>query len=300
MKIKVDAMQPGQIVLLENLRFHAGETKNDPEFAKQLASNADLYVDDAFGTAHRAHASTEGVTHYLYPAVAGLLMEGELHYLTNAINHPKRPLAAIIGGSKISSKLGVIDALLDKVDKLLLGGEMIFTFYKAHGINVGKSIVEIDQLNLAKSLEEKAKQRNVQFWLPLDVVVADRITADAQPKTVDLGDIPDDCLGLDIGPQSIQMFQTALADCKTVFWNGPMGVFEFDQFAKGTEAIAHTLVNLTQQGACTIIGGGDSIAAAQKAGIADQVSHISTGGGASLQLLEGKELPGVAALDDRT
>ena len=295
---KVTAMQNGQVLLLENVRFHKEEEKNDPEFAKQLASNADVYVNDAFGTAHRAHASTEGVTHYLSPSVAGYLIEKELEYLQNAIENPQHPLAAIIGGSKVSSKIGVIETLLDKVDKLLLGGGMIFTFYKARGLNVGKSLVEDDKVELAKTLEAKAKERGVDLLLPTDVVVADKFAADANAQTVSVDNIPDDSMGLDIGPDSIKTFQDALADCKSVIWNGPMGVFEFDQFAKGTEAIAYTLADITKQGVTTIIGGGDSVAAVEKVGVAEQMSHISTGGGASLELLEGKELPGIAALDD--
>ena len=295
---KVTAMQNGQVLLLENVRFHKEEEKNDSEFAKQLASNADVYVNDAFGTAHRAHASTEGVTHYLSPSVAGYLIEKELQYLQNAIENPQPPLAAIIGGSKVSSKIGVIETLLDKVDKLLLGGGMIFTFYKARGLNVGKSLVEDDKVELAKSLEAKAKERGVDLLLPTDVVVADKFAADANAQTVSVDNIPDDGMGLDIGPDSVKTFQDALADCKSVIWNGPMGVFEFDQFAKGTEAIAYTLADLTKQGVTTIIGGGDSVAAVEKVGVAEQMSHISTGGGASLELLEGKELPGIAALDD--
>ncbi|MGB3205648.1 MAG: phosphoglycerate kinase [Crinalium sp.] len=295
---KVGAMQDGQVALLENVRFYKEEEKNDPEFAKKLASVADLYVNDAFGTAHRAHASTEGVTHYLSPSVAGYLIEKELKYLQNAIEQPQRPLAAIIGGSKVSSKIGVIETLLDKCDKLLLGGGMIFTFYKARGLNVGKSLVEEDKLELARSLEAKAKERGVQLLLPTDVVVADNFAADANAQTVSIENIPDGWMGLDIGPDSVKVFQEALADCKSVIWNGPMGVFEFDKFAAGTEAIAHTLAEIGKQGATTIIGGGDSVAAVEKVGLADQMSHISTGGGASLELLEGKELPGIAALDE--
>ncbi len=294
----INGMSDGQVALLENVRFYAGEEKNDPEFAKQLAANADLYVNDAFGTAHRAHASTEGVTHYLSPSVAGYLIEKELQFLKGAIESPKKPLAAIIGGSKVSSKIGVIDTLLDKVDKLLIGGGMIFTFYKARGLNVGKSLVEEDKLELAKSLEAKAKEKGVGLLLPTDVVVADNFAADANAQTVSVEAIPDGWMGLDIGPDSIKVFQDALADCKTVIWNGPMGVFEFDKFAKGTEAIAYTLADLTKKDVITIIGGGDSVAAVEKVGVAEQMSHISTGGGASLELLEGKELPGIAALDE--
>ncbi len=294
----VGAMQNGDVILLENVRFHKEEEKNDPEFAKQLAANADLYVNDAFGTAHRAHASTEGVTKYLKPSVAGYLIEKELQYLQSAIENPQRPLAAIIGGSKVSSKIGVIETLLEKCDKLIIGGGMIFTFYKARGLSVGKSLVEEDKLELAKTLEAKAKERGVQLLLPTDVVVADNFAADANSQTVSIDNIPDGWMGLDIGPESVKVFQEALADCKTVIWNGPMGVFEFDKFAVGTEAIAHSLADLTKKGAVTIIGGGDSVAAVEKVGVADQMSHISTGGGASLELLEGKVLPGIAALDE--
>ena len=294
----VSALQDGQVALLENVRFYAGEEANDTEFAKQLAANADLYVNDAFGTAHRAHASTAGVTAFLQPSVGGYLIEKELQYLQAAIETPQRPLAAIIGGSKVSSKIGVIETLLDKVNKLLIGGGMIFTFYKARGLSVGKSLVEEDKLDLAKSLEVKAQEKGVELLLPTDVVVADNFAADANAQTVSADAIPDGWMGLDIGPDSVKVFQEALKQCKSVIWNGPMGVFEFDKFAVGTEAIAHTLAELTPQGVTTIIGGGDSVAAVEKVGVAEQMSHISTGGGASLELLEGKELPGIAALDD--
>jgi phosphoglycerate kinase len=292
----VNSMSNGQVILLENLRFHNEEEANDPEFAKQLAANADLYVNEAFGTAHRAHASTEGVTHYLSPSVAGYLIEKELDYLQDAVDNPKRPLAAIIGGSKVSSKIGVIETLLDKCDKLLIGGGMIFTFYKARGLKVGNSLVEEDKLELAKSLEAKAKEQGVELLLPTDVVVADNFAPDANARTVSINDIPDGWMGLDIGPDSIKVFQDALADCNAVIWNGPMGVFEFDKFAAGTEAIAHTLAGKSD--AVTIIGGGDSVAAVEKVGVAEKMSHISTGGGASLELLEGKTLPGIVALDE--
>ncbi len=295
---QVAAMTNGQVALLENVRFYPEEEKNDPEFAKKLASIADVYVNDAFGTAHRAHASTEGVTKYLKPAVAGYLIESELKYLQTAIESPKRPLAAIVGGSKVSSKIGVIETLLDKCDKLFLGGGMIFTFYKARGLKVGKSLVEEDKLELARTLEAKAKEKGVQLILPTDVVVADNFAPDANSQIVDINNIPDGWMGLDIGPDSIKAFQSALADCKSVIWNGPMGVFEFDKFAAGTEAVAHTLAEISAQGAITIIGGGDSVAAVEKVGLADKMSHISTGGGASLELLEGKVLPGIAALDE--
>jgi phosphoglycerate kinase len=295
---KAAAMQDGDVMLLENVRFYPEEEKNDPEFAKKLASVADLYVNDAFGTAHRAHASTEGVTKYLSPAVAGLLVEKELQFLQEAIENPQRPLAAIVGGSKVSSKIGVIETLLDKVDKLFIGGGMIFTFYKARGLNVGSSLVEEDKLELAKALEIKAKEKGVQLLLPTDVVLADKFAADANTQTVSVEAIPDGWMGLDIGPDSVKTFQAALADCKSVIWNGPMGVFEMDKFAAGTEAIATTLSQLTPKGCTTIIGGGDSVAAVEKVGLADQMSHISTGGGASLELLEGKVLPGIAALNE--
>jgi phosphoglycerate kinase len=291
-------LENGQVAMLENVRFYAEEEENEPEFAKKLAANANLYVNDAFGTAHRAHASTEGVTHYLSPSVAGYLIEKELNYLQAAIENPQRPLAAIIGGSKVSSKIGVIETLLEKCDKLLIGGGMIFTFYKARGLNVGKSLVEEDKLELAKSLEAKAKEKGVDFLLPTDVVIADNFAADANSQTVSIENIPDGWMGLDIGPESVKLFQDALSNCKAVVWNGPMGVFEFDKFAVGTEAIAHTLADLTGKGTTTIIGGGDSVAAVEKVGVAEKMSHISTGGGASLELLEGKVLPGIAALDD--
>lgn len=294
----VAGMSNGDVVLLENVRFYAEEEKNDPEFSKKLASVADLYVNDAFGTAHRAHASTEGVTHYLAPSVAGFLIEKELQYLQGAIEEPQRPLAAIIGGSKVSSKITVIETLLEKVDKLLIGGGMIFTFYKARGLSVGKSLVEDEYLELAKTLEAKAKEKGVELVLPTDVVVADNFAADANAQTVSVENIPDGWMGLDIGPDSIKKFESVLADAKTVIWNGPMGVFEFDKFAKGTEAIAKTMASLTDKGACTIVGGGDSVAAVEKVGLGEKMSHISTGGGASLELLEGKVLPGIAALHD--
>jgi phosphoglycerate kinase len=288
----------GQVAMLENLRFHGEEEKNEPEFARQLAANADLYVNDAFGTAHRAHASTEGVTHYLSPCVAGYLIEKELNFLQEAVENPQRPLAAIIGGSKVSSKIGVIETLLEKCDKLLIGGGMIFTFYKARGLSVGKSLVEEDKLELAKNLAAKAQEKGVEFLLPTDVVVADDFKPDANSQTVSIDNIPDGWMGLDIGPDSIKVFKDALLDCKSVIWNGPMGVFEFDKFAAGTDAIANCLAELTGQGCITIIGGGDSVAAVEKVGVAEKMSHISTGGGASLELLEGKVLPGIAALDE--
>ncbi|CAH9143493.1 unnamed protein product [Cuscuta epithymum] len=288
----------GGVLLLENVRFYKEEEKNDPEFAKKLASLADLYVNDAFGTAHRAHASTEGVAKFLKPAVAGFLMQKELDYLVGAVTSPKKPFAAIVGGAKVSSKIAVIESLLDKVDLLLLGGGMIFTFYKAQGYKVGSSLVEEDKLELATALFEKAKTKGVSLLLPTDVVVADKFSADANSKVVSASEIPDAWMGLDIGPDTIKSFGEALDSTQTVIWNGPMGVFEFDKFAAGTEAIAKKLAELSTKGVTTIIGGGDSVAAVEKVGLAEKMSHISTGGGASLELLEGKMLPGVLALND--
>ncbi|PKA62096.1 Phosphoglycerate kinase, cytosolic [Apostasia shenzhenica] len=294
----VAALPDGGVILLENVRFHKEEEKNDPEFSKKLASLADLYVNDAFGTAHRAHASTEGVTKYLKPAVAGFLMQKELDYLVGAVANPKRPFAAIVGGSKVSTKIGVMESLLEKVDVLILGGGMIFTFYKAQGHGVGSSLVEEDKLDLATAVLEKAKSKGVSLLLPTDVVVADKFAADANSKIVPATAIPDGWMGLDVGPDSINTFSEALNSANTIIWNGPMGVFEFEKFAVGTDAIAKKLAELSEKGVATIIGGGDSVAAVEKAGLADKMSHISTGGGASLELLEGKSLPGVLALDD--
>ena len=291
-------MNDGDVCLLENVRFYPEEEKNDPAFAKKLSENADLYVNDAFGTAHRAHGSTEGVASFLRPAVAGFLLEKELDYLQGAVDVPKRPFAAIVGGSKVSTKISVIEAMLAKVDKLILGGGMVFTFLKARGVNVGASLVEDDQLELATKLEGVAKEKGVELFLASDVVVADKFAADANNKVVSINDIPDGWMGLDVGPETIKTIQDGLSDCKTVIWNGPMGVFEMDAFAKGTFGVANTLADLTSKGCITIIGGGDSVAAVEKAGLADKMSHISTGGGASLELLEGKVLPGVAALND--
>ncbi|RWW10963.1 hypothetical protein GW17_00025453 [Ensete ventricosum] len=294
----ISALPDGGVLLLENVRFYKEEEKNDPEFAKKLASLADLYVNDAFGTAHRAHASTEGVTKYLKPSVAGFLMQKELDYLVGAVANPKKPFAAIVGGSKVSTKIGVIESLLGKVDVIILGGGMIFTFYKAQGYSVGSSLVEEDKLNLATTLLEKAKSKGVSLLLPTDVVVADKFAADAESKIVPASGIPDGWMGLDIGPDSIKSFSGTLESTKTIIWNGPMGVFEYEKFAVGTEAIAKKLADLSGSGVTTIIGGGDSVAAVEKAGLAAKMSHISTGGGASLELLEGKTLPGVLALDD--
>ena len=294
-----NSLSNGDVLLLENVRFFGEEEKNDLEFAEKLASHADMYVNDAFGAAHRAHASTQGVTNYLSPSVAGFLLEKELKYLQGAVDSPNRPLAAIVGGSKVSSKIGVLDSLLDKCDKIMIGGGMIFTFYKARGLDVGKSLVEEDKLELAKDLEAKAKAKGVELLLPTDVVLANEFSPEAESKISQIDSISGDWMGLDIGPDSIKVFQNALAECKTIIWNGPMGVFEFDKFADGTNAIATTLADLSAfSEVCTIIGGGDSVAAVEKAGLAEKMSHISTGGGASLELLEGKTLPGVAALNE--
>ena len=296
---KSRSLNNGDVLLLENVRFYDEEEKNDLDFAKNLADHADMYVNDAFGAAHRAHASTQGVTNFLDPSVAGFLLEKELKYLQGAIDSPKRPLAAIVGGSKVSSKIGVLDSLLDKCDKIIIGGGMIFTFYKARGLDVGKSLVEEDKLELAKNLEAKAKEKGVELLLPSDVVLANEFSPNAESKIAEIDSISGDWMGLDIGPKSIKVFQNALAECKTIIWNGPMGVFEFDKFAEGTNAIATTLADLSSfSEVCTIIGGGDSVAAVEKAGLAEKMSHISTGGGASLELLEGKNLPGVSALKD--
>lgn len=294
----VSTMKEGDVALLENVRFYAEEEKNDAIFAQALAANADLFVNDAFGTAHRAHASTEGVAKFLTPAVAGFLLEKELDYLQSAVDSPKRPFAAIVGGSKVSSKISVIESMLNKVDKLVLGGGMVFTFLKARGLSVGKSLVEDDQLELAKKLERIAAEKGVQLFLADDVHVADAFSNDANSKIVNVDAIPDGWMGLDIGPKTITAIEAGLADCQTILWNGPMGVFEFSKFAEGTNRVAQALAKQSQtKGAITIIGGGDSVAAVEKAGLADKMSHISTGGGASLELLEGKVLPGIAALN---
>ncbi|CAN0442413.1 unnamed protein product [Ectocarpus sp. 12 AP-2014] len=305
----VDGMKNGDVLLLENVRFYKEETKNDSDFAKKLAANADLFVNDAFGTAHRAHGSTEGVTKYLSPSVAGFLLQKELDYLQarsqtkhlkwGAVAEPKRPFAAVVGGSKVSSKIGVIDSMLNKVDMLVIGGGMVFTFLKARGLSVGSSLVEDDKLDLARELEKTAASKGVEIILPTDVVLADAFSADANTQVAPVDAIPDGWMGLDNGPDSTSLIQGKLADCKTVIWNGPMGVFEYEAFAKGTFAVAETLAAATANGCITIIGGGDSVAAVEQAGLADKMSHISTGGGASLELLEGKVLPGVAALDPK-
>jgi len=292
----VNKLQDGQVLLLENLRFHAEEEKNDPTFARDLATLAELYVNDAFGTAHRAHASTEGVTHYI-PAVAGLLMQKEVEFMGNALERPERPFVAIIGGAKVSDKIGVIDNLLDKVDALIIGGGMANTFLKAQGFEVGKSLLEEEKVELAKQIIEKAKAKGVALELPIDVVVAKAFAADAPHRTVSVAEIQEDEMALDIGSASAEKFEALISTARTVIWNGPMGVFEMDAFAKGTERIAQAVASC---GGITIVGGGDSVAAVEKMGVADRMTHISTGGGASLEFLEGKVLPGVAALNERS
>ncbi|CAM9513299.1 unnamed protein product [Ectocarpus sp. 6 AP-2014] len=297
---RISSMGNGEIMLLENVRFHSGEESNDEEFSKQLAALCDYYVNDAFGTAHRAHASTEGITKFVDRKVSGMLMEKELKYLKGAVDSPVRPMACIVGGAKVSSKITVIEALIEKCDVILLGGGMIFTFYKAKGLGVGKSLVEDDYVDLARDLMSKAEAKGVKMLLPEDVVVADKFSPTAESDTVTVDSIPEEWMGLDVGPKTISAFEDALDPCKTIVWNGPMGVFEFDKFAAGTFAVASCLADLTSKGAITIIGGGDSVAAVEKANLADKMSHISTGGGASLELLEGKELPGVNAIEERT
>ena len=291
---KAAALKPGQILLLENTRFEKGETKNDPELAKDMASMADLYVSDAFGAVHRAHASTAGVAAYL-PAVSGFLIQKELEFLGGAIANPKRPLVAILGGSKVSSKIGVINNLLEIADTIIIGGGMAYTFSAAVGGKVGNSLLEADWMDYSKDMIEKAKAKGVKLLLPVDTVCADAFAADANSQVVKAGEIPEDWEGLDIGPETVKLYCDAVADAGTVIWNGPMGVFEFPAFAKGTEAVAEAL---SKTSAITIIGGGDSAAAVEQLGYADKMTHISTGGGASLEFLEGKELPGVACLLD--
>ena len=287
----------GGVVLLENLRFHPEEEKNDPGFAAALASLADLYVDDAFGAAHRAHASVEGITHHVPRAAAGLLMEQELRYLGHALESPERPFVAILGGAKVSDKLEVIQNMLGKVDRLLIGGAMAYTFFKGRGLPVGRSLVEDDKIESARAIEAEARQRKVSIELPVDHVVTDKIQEGTANEVLAVDDARiDDRLGVDIGPATIKAFETLLADAKTVVWNGPMGVFEIEAFATGTNAVARAVAGVN---GTTIIGGGDSIAAVRKAGMADRITHISTGGGASLEFLGGRTLPGVAALSDR-
>lgn len=297
-KEAVQLAKKGDIVLLENLRFHPEEEADDVNFAKELASLGDCYVNDAFGSAHRAHASTYSIATYFKDKYAGNLMIKELNYLGNALKEPKRPFVAVMGGSKISGKIDVINNLLDKCDSILIGGGMIFTFFKALGYEIGKSIIENDKVDLALSLMNKAKEQNIDLVLPVDVIVADNFANDANSKIVNIDKISSEDIGMDIGPKTIELFDSKICQSKTVIWNGPMGVFEMAKFEKGTRAVADSLVQLTKNGGITIIGGGDSAAAIAKFGLEKQVTHVSTGGGASLEYLEGRELPGVSALEN--
>ncbi len=294
----VDNLEPGQTLLLENLRFHAAEEANDPAFAKQLAGLCDIYINDAFGSAHRAHASTEGITHFVPQSAAGLLMESELKHLGKALNDPNRPFVAIIGGAKVSDKIQVIESLINKADSILIGGGMAYTFLRAQGQATGKSLVEADKIDIAKAALDQAEARGVQFLLPIDHVLADAFDARAKATTFEgTGAFPEDLMALDIGPKTVALFASVIAEAETVLWNGPMGVFEFPAFAHGTNAIAKAVAR--NEDATTIVGGGDSVSAIHKSGFADKITHISTGGGASLEFLEGKTLPGVEALTDK-
>jgi phosphoglycerate kinase len=295
-KALVSEMAEGDVLLLENVRFYAGEEKNDPELAKAFAELADVYVNDAFGAAHRAHASTEGIAHHL-PAVSGLLMEKELDVLGKALSNPERPFTAIIGGAKVKDKIGVIDNLLDKVDNLIIGGGLAYTFIKAQGHEIGKSLLEADKMDLALSFIKKAEEKGVKFYMPVDAIVADDFSDSANKKAVGIDEIPADWEALDIGPKTAELYSNVIKESKLVIWNGPMGVFELDSFANGTKAVAEALA--ASEGTYSVIGGGDSAAAVEKFNLADKMSHISTGGGASLEFMEGKVLPGVVALNDK-
>lgn len=294
----VNSLKEGDVLLLENLRFHEEEEKNDENFARELASLGDIYINDAFGSAHRAHASTEGVTKFFKENAAGYLMQKELEYLSKAVGNPERPYTAILGGAKISGKIDVINNFMNKVDNLLIGGGMAFTFFKAQGLEIGKSLLEEDRIEMAKEILQKAKLNNINLFLPVDVVIADKFDNNANTEIVDVNNIKSEWQGLDIGPKTIEVFKSIILMSKTVVWNGPMGVFEMNNFSKGTFEIAKALAEATQNGVITIVGGGDSAAAISKAGLENKVSHVSTGGGASLEFLEGKTLPGVAALTD--
>lgn len=291
----IDQMENGDIILLENVRFHPGEEKNDPTLAEHFAKLADIYVNDAFGAAHRAHASTEGIAKHI-PAVSGLLMEKELDVLGKALSNPERPFTAIIGGAKVKDKIGVIDHLLDKVDNLLIGGGLSYTFSKAQGYDIGKSLLEEDKIELAKSFIEKAKEKGVNLYIPIDVVVASEFSKDAETKIVNIDSIESDWMGLDIGPKTSALYADVIHNSKLVIWNGPMGVFEIKPFAEGTKSVAEAMASTD---AYTVIGGGDSAAAVEKFEVANRMDHISTGGGASLEFMEGKDLPGVVALNDQ-
>lgn len=293
---EIGQMKDGDVLLLENVRFYPGEEKNDAELAKAFADLADVYVNDAFGAAHRAHASTEGIAKHI-PAVAGLLMEKELEVLGKALSNPERPFTAIIGGAKVKDKIGVIDNLLEKVDNLIIGGGLAYTFIKAQGYEIGQSLLEEDKIELAKSFMDKAKEKGVNFLMPVDAVIAKEFSPDTESKVVDIAAIPADWQALDIGPKTAKLYEDTIKNSKLVIWNGPMGVFEFDKFAGGTKAVAEALANA--ENTYSVIGGGDSAAAVEKFDLADKMSHISTGGGASLEFMEGKELPGVVALNDK-
>ncbi|KWZ76921.1 phosphoglycerate kinase [Heyndrickxia coagulans] len=295
-KAEISKMNNGDVLLLENVRFYPGEEKNDPELAKEFASLAELYVNDAFGAAHRAHASTEGIAHHL-PAVSGFLMQKELDVLGKALSNPERPFTAIIGGAKVKDKIGVIDNLLDKVDNLIIGGGLAYTFVKAQGHEIGKSLLEEDKIDLAKSFMAKAKEKGVNFYMPVDAIVADEFSETANKKEVAIEEIPADWQALDIGPKTVELYAKVIKESKLVIWNGPMGVFEMDAYANGTKGVAEALADAT--GTYSIIGGGDSAAAVEKFHLAEKMDHISTGGGASLEFMEGKTLPGVAALNDK-
>lgn len=295
----VDSIVPGEVCLLENLRFHKEEEKNDPEFARQLAELGDIYVDDAFGTAHRAHASTEGVACYLRPALAGLLMEREIRMLSQALDNPVRPLATIIGGAKVSTKIGVLQNLLTRVDILVIGGAMAFSFLKARGMAVGKSLVEDDRLDYCRQIISQAEARGVNLVLPVDVVCAAEMKENSQTCTVSVEQMPPELMGLDVGPETSKRIDKVLRECRTILWNGPLGVFEMPSFANGTFQLIDTLVQCTKLGAKTVVGGGDSVAALAARGVGEQsLTHVSTGGGASLEFIEGLELPGIACLDE--
>jgi phosphoglycerate kinase len=294
----VNSMSDGDVVVLENLRFHKGETKNDPEFAEKLARLGDVYVNDAIGTAHRAHASTEGVTKHFEKCAAGYLIQKELKYLGGAIENPKRPLVAILGGAKISGKIDVIDNLIGTVNSLLIGGGMAYTFFKAQGLSIGKSLLEEDKIDIAKNVLNKAKENNVEILLPVDNVIAQEISDAAETKTTDTAAVPDGWLGVDIGPKTITKFEEIISNANTIIWNGPMGIFEQEKFSKGTMAVAKALANRTEAGAISVVGGGDSVAALAKANLTDKITHVSTGGGASLEFLGGLKLPGIEALTD--
>ncbi len=298
-KSAIFSAQPGEIVVLENVRFHAGETKNDSELSKEFAALGDVFVNDAFGSSHRAHCSVAGITEYLQPAASGFLLSKEIAYLEGSVNNPERPFVAVLGGAKVSDKIGVIENLLDKVDTIIIGGGMTYTFYKAKGWPIGNSLVEEDKIELAKQLIENAAKAGVELLLPVDSVVAKEFSNDAEHKVVGQEGIEDGWMALDIGPKTAQLFGDEVRKAKTVIWNGPMGVFEMENFAKGTFAVAGAMSSATAEGATTIIGGGDSAAAIKKAGLEEKVSHVSTGGGASLEYLEGKELPGITSLTDK-